>query len=418
MSILNTIYTVLTDREIIAHYIGVPESTIDWLIGNKSNKIHNPLRNDNNPSLCMMEIKYNGRDKIKIKDYGDAIYNGDIFDFIGLILKIDSRSKDGFVAICNDIITRMIITNEDVNIIPTVSPKIKVNNATKEEKYVKVITRAWTSDELRFWHKVENDKNFTAVVFDHLNKEKVHIADRISINGYETYNYNPLDIAYVYYYNVDAVKGHIIKAYFPQRTIRGNLLHTTRFFTNDTEKYRELNHNNSDNKLLIMTKSMKDAIYIISFFSYWLTSESINVAYLQGESNMLSEYEFDALLTQYDSIIWLTDYDKTGIINAYYHSLYSDKIKPLFINGNNYSVPERDKSNTVNMINSLLGTTLDIEDFEAFENTFKYKHYFKGIKDFTDLLQNKSLKYIYKLFKVLTNDYIKEFKSIHGTNHR
>ena len=53
MTLKESIYSVLTDKEILSYYLGLSYSTIDKLLEHRSNRISNPLRFDENPSLGM-----------------------------------------------------------------------------------------------------------------------------------------------------------------------------------------------------------------------------------------------------------------------------------------------------------------------------------------------------------------------------
>lgn len=409
MTLKESIYSVLTDKEILSYYLGLSYSTIDKLLEHRSNRISNPLRFDENPSLGM-RLRYSSYgDRIITKDFADPSYNGDIFDIIGVIKNLNSNSRDGFIAICNMIMTDLVLSNEDITIIPvanktnTVDAKVVYHN--DKIPFIMFTDKGWSNTELRFWHNHTKNKTFTKHLFDILRLEYVFIADAIFSNDKAVYSYKSTDIAYVYSYGTNHLGNSIIKAYFPYRN-RGYSLKTTRFFTNDTAKYRALRTNTNDAVNMVMTKSMKDALFIRTFLNFANLQNSVNIYYVQGEENYLLQHEMDTLLNQYSTLIWFMDFDKTGIYNTYYHMMFSPSVKPLFIAGKEVDIKINDLTYTISKINKQFGTNYNYNVLQLFIDQFPVRPYFKGVKDFADILEVKSLNYTIKYFKLLVKTYL------------
>jgi hypothetical protein len=229
-------------------------------------------------------------------------------------------------------------------------------------------------------------------------KEQVFIPSTVVINDKIVYNYKPEDRCFLYYYGDTNIDSLICKLYFVDR----NKPHP-RFITNDDVKIRGLHSNKNNNKIAVITKSFKDALNIASILLYLglqKNQTSVNVYYFQGEATMLKMNEYNTTFSHYEKVYLLTDYDKTGILNALYHTKLSNKIKMLFIKSNDVILKPVDYK----WVQGLLqfdDIIVTVEELNAILNSFKVRTYFYGLKDFTDLLHNRSFKYIYKLLKLI-----------------
>ena len=78
------------DQEVLlAKILSISIDDISYCLENKRNKISNPLRIDNDPSLGMMYVldKETALPKLRLHDFANPFYRGDLFDFAGIIFK-------------------------------------------------------------------------------------------------------------------------------------------------------------------------------------------------------------------------------------------------------------------------------------------------------------------------------------------
>jgi len=410
MTLKESIYSVLTDKEILSFYLGISIGEIDNLLSNKSNRISNPLRFDLNPSLGMMLRYTSNGSKIIVKDFADITYTGDVFDIVGIITNNNPNTREGFISICNTIMNDLVLRNSDINIIPTGKQNINKDNKTVYHNdnipFVVFNDKGWTNDTLRFWHNHTKNKTFTKHLYDILRLEQVYIPESIFSNDKLIYSFNSTDIAYLYFYGTNHLNNSIVKVYFPYRN-RGYTLSTTKFFTNDISKVRNLNTNTAEANILIVTKSMKDSLFLRTFTIIANLSTKVNIAYVQGEENYLNKYEYSELTNGYDTVIWFMDFDKTGIYNTIYHLQLDPKIIPFFIPSKEVIIKTNDLTYTATKLNKQFGTTISSHSIQLFIESFPVRPYLKGVKDFADMLEVKGLFKTIAMFKILVKSYLR-----------
>jgi hypothetical protein len=408
MTLKESIYSVVTDEDILSHYLGIEIGIINNLLLDKNSRICNPLRVDNNPSLGMMRTTTSN--KIIIKDFADPSYTGDVFDLVGFITNNNPNSRDGFINICNSIMTNLVLNNSDITIIPTANKKTIQNKVVYHNDNIPFVVfndRGWDNTTLRFWHNHTRNKLFTSKLYDLLRIEKVYIPATIFSNDKLIYSFKPTDIAYLYFYGLDHTGNSIVKAYFPNRGY-GNTFNTMRFFTNDQHKYRGLQTNTETATKMVMTKSMKDALLLRVFLNIAGLEQHVNIYYVQGEAYQFKPDELNTLTAPYDTVIWFMDFDKTGIYNTYYHTNINHNIIPIFIAGKDITINLTELHNIASKINTQLNINLTGYDIQILINKFTIRPYFNGVKDFADILEVKSLKYAIRYFKLLAKTYLKD----------
>ncbi len=416
MGIKNSIYDVLNDEDIISYYLNISKVEINKLINDKSYRVSNTLRVDDNPSLGLLvkTYKYSDRRNIYIRDFADPSFDGDIFNLVGLILKKDCNTKTGFLAICNRIINDLIFNNGDISLIPLVdnvkTDKIIYHNTTTIE--VEFAERSWSNNDLRYWYNIIKNKKLVSKLLDILRLEQVYIPRTIFVNNKLFYSYNPNDRCYVYFLERSSTGNSIIKAYFPDRK-RSTIAAKSKFFTNDTSKYRALRTNSVKSTKMVITKSMKDALFLRLFLNLAGLEDIINIYYFQGETNYLTKDEYKTLIAPYDTKVWFLDYDKTGIFNTYYHIMYDNSIIPIFINGEDVNITNNEMSIFTSKINRAFNKNIHVNNLATFIDSFIERPYFIGIKDFTDLINLKSFRTTARYFKTITNTYLKNIKTIY-----
>ena len=417
MGIKNSIYNVLNDEDIISYYLNISKVEINKLLNDKSYRVSNTLRIDDHPSLGLLLKTYKNSDRrnIYIRDFADPSFDGDIFNLVGLILKQDCNTKTGFLAICNRIINDLIFNNGDVSLIPlvdnnNVNNKIVYHNTTT--LIVEFSERSWSNNDLRYWYNIIKSKSLIVKLFDIIRLEQVYIPRSIFVNDKLFYTYNELDRCYIYYLERSSTGNSIIKAYFPDRK-RSNIANKSRFFTNDNSKYRALRTNSVKSTKMIMTKSMKDALFLRLFLNLAGLEDIVNIYYFQGETNYLTKDEYKTLITPYDTKVWFLDYDKTGIFNTFYHIMYDNSIIPIFINGEDVNITNNEMSIFTSKINRAFNKQVHVTNLATFIDSFIERPYFLGVKDFTDLIDIKSFRSTARYFKRITNTYLKDIKTIY-----
>jgi len=417
MKLTDIIYSVITDKDILSYYLKIPKSQIEFLLLDRNNRISNPLRIDENPSMGMIEITKGKQKRIKVKDFANNAYTGDVYSIAGIVLQKNSNNPEHFKFICNDIIKNVILNNNDIHTIFSKNTRRERKKKTGE-MLLTFTYKEWDNHALRFWYNITNNKGFTKKLYEFLLIEKVYIPEKIYYDeNLLIYDYKHSDRAYVYVYNITPTNV-TCKIYFPDR-IKGNSIFKSRFITNDKTLYRGLNTNVDTAKDMIMTKSFKDAIFIKTVFTTLSSFSSPtglsmkhiqevsipNVYYVQGESNFIPDKDMQAFETKYDHLFWLMDYDLTGITNTYFHTLISTKVIPLFIKPNEIYLQPNDFTAIINRFNNEANITIDANNIRMFMKSFKVRRYYKFSKDFTDLLQRKGLNQIYKLINFLRHGY-------------
>ena len=90
-NIRDTIIANYDQVELFAKYLKIDRSNIDYCLKDKSYKISNPLRNDENPSMGFMYVG----NKLYYKDWAIDEYSGDIdADILKAQQKIDAIKTD------------------------------------------------------------------------------------------------------------------------------------------------------------------------------------------------------------------------------------------------------------------------------------------------------------------------------------
>ena len=306
---------------IFAKYLNIDVSIIKRCIEYKSNKTYNPLRNDLNPSLGFM---YYDDDVLRMKDFADNAYDGDIYNLVGLITSKNSNIGKEFDEICNDIIKTC-----------RGNSKVKHNIKRINKKILTSITfsiRNPNTDDINYW-KVGN------ISIDYLKLRSTYIVNYAWIGENLYYKYNRHDPCYAYISGkIDNT--NIIKLYFPKRKISKDG-RNPKFITNNRGSIESSNELYKA-EILIITKSKKDKMCLentlldydgqtiaktigdnsISFLSTGLYSH-VTIKYcvtnMSSESSIIKPDIINALKNDYSNIIMNLDYDEQGLVTSFYH---------------------------------------------------------------------------------------------------
>jgi hypothetical protein len=299
-----------------------------------NHKVKNNLRDDQVASLSF----FYHNDKLKMWDYGNFMFRGDIFDLVGILIGKNPNDTNGFIYIC-----KFIILDNKVSEVAPIT-----NTNVERMSILSYVKRGFTKFDLEYW-------KYGNVSKAHLINRGVSVAKTARYNGkifYEEVYHDPL---FVYNLGIDNNED-LIKTYRP--LIKDNKF---KFKTNNSysiEGFEEL----YESDILIITKSRKDKLVLESYIDNGIIVNKItklikslnipsfidypyiNATYsnhyaidykycitnLMAESILLSESIVELLKSKHKEIIINYDYDLTGITNAFfYYLLYG--FKPMFI---------------------------------------------------------------------------------------
>lgn len=319
------------ETEIFAHYLDVPITEIYKAINNHNYRVLNNIRSEKNPSFGLQYYKAGGGIKLYGKDFGSPVYTGDCFHLAGMALGLHCNIPSDFVAICKDIIKRLI--NNDYN-------RAVSKHKTLKEKHTRTISisaidikqRNYTKLDVKYWLSY-------GIKPETLLKEKIYAIDKFYLNAeLQDYQYEETNPAYAYYLGNNPNKLWEIYRPFEDKS--------KKFRTNSRNDIKELY---TIKKLtnLILTKSKKDKA-LISQILLELGIKDTGVLYT-SESNRLKQQTRNLLNDNYKSIFVNFDLDSTGTSSMkYFNQEYHYKVFPF----------TNDK-----MINSINNHPKDITDF-------------------------------------------------------
>ncbi len=305
-SLKNYILSNYDQLEIFSYYLGIPYSELeDGLIHKRL--IVNLARYDRKPSLQVKDsLDYDGVYKIRVFDFGDIYYRGDIFDIASVSLNLDVGKTDDFVAICKDI---MITFKGSISKRYLKQTKFKPRSVkAKKLKSFDVTFREFLPKDIRYWTQyglTTNDlySEFVRPVYE------IYLPE----DNKRLYEHKQNDVCYSYFIGIiNGIK--LYKFYFPDRGKDDKL---PRFITNNRLELEGVCFIKA-NDTLVITKSRKDAILIKKILKH-LKSESIEVVNVSGEAVRLEENIVEVLHSKFNNIFINLDFDNTGIVSTIYH---------------------------------------------------------------------------------------------------
>lgn len=260
-----------------------------------------PLRKEEKPSFNLFEDK-NGR--IRFKDFGGGY--GDIFEFLQQRDLLTYR--EALVRINVDFNLRLgNPAEQSYNGSKPMGVRMKNTLGKFEESFIiqtapliNAVVRKGTQEDLDYWMQY----GISEAMLNHYN---VHCVSKVRINGVLVYIYNSANPCYGYYFKVSK---HI-KLYFPFAAED-----KPRFLGNannydDVQGYYQCSVKKSrDNRLLILTKSMKDVMC--------LRAMGYEAMAIHGEGQYFYPDFIRHIRKYYPKIISLYDRDKTGMKGARY----------------------------------------------------------------------------------------------------
>jgi len=297
----------LNQEEIYSLYFDISVTDINWSASRYSNKLSNPFREDNDPSLSFAWFGT----KLIVRDFADPAYSGDVFKVCGYIMNMNYSVPSQFVEICNNILSKYhkepVFRSNEVEII-------------NKEKHI-------TNIEYRPRNIQKRDYYYFRqyCISDKIVDIMAKAAMRYSINGNMTnYRNDPRDPCYVYNVNTK-----FTKLYFPYRLRNSN---RPRFITNNVLPIDDLTSIKPCNDIL-MVKSIKEKM----LFMQLLDTLSIKDICLQTASSETSSFPAKVINllkqhTQYN-IYDMFDADSAGI-NAMNINQLQYGIEPIIFSAN------------------------------------------------------------------------------------
>lgn len=268
-----------------------------------------PYRTDNKNSFL---LSYDSRGRLMFKDFGRPGMYGDIFNYLQIVYNIsfieslEKVNEDFNLGLINK--TNKIVLKDKLKKIKKEVDKEEIEKLLKFEKkfketenqiLIQAVTRKWEEEDLKYWRKFGISK-------ETLDKYFVYPANKVFKNKHLIYIYNSKNPCYIYYFP----NSKHVKCYLPFNPDKSK-----RFFGNvnnlqDIQGYYQCNIKDGDkeNKLLILTKSMKDVMLLREF--------GFDAVALHGENHRFEDDFIRHIKKYYGKIVSLYDRDKAGILGA------------------------------------------------------------------------------------------------------
>ncbi len=389
--IISHILTNVNQEEVVAYVLGITIKEVEEAIENRYNIINTLRGNDTNPSLRLSY--YNN--KLKMWDYGDILYRGDIFDLVGIFLNKNTNNGKEFIDICEFILK-----------VAKTKPRPIVNNTERQTKVITYTLKRFNSIEVDYWEKGNVSKQ-------HLINRGVQPVDKFYINNNYIASSSNDDPIFVYLEGWDKIE--IVKVYRPFADKKYKFITNNKFLI---EGYNDL----YPSDILIITKSKKDRLVLesildkgtiarqvnnniiksgmppYSMYPYFLglynKSNAIDSSYcvtnLTNEGVLLSDKTIRLFRKNHNTIIINFDYDLTGVVNSFiYNKLYN--IIPVFLGRDRQLVLDNLTDKTIRLIlNKFKQLNIDatIDDLiyyiKLYEGDFKEKDVYDFISTNND----------------------------------
>lgn len=339
----------LDQAEILARYLKIDISLINYCLKRTTNRISNPLRDDKNPSLGFKY--YIRKDALKLitRDFANSYYCGDIFDIVGIVIGKNSHNPREFIEIVNDILRTQ--GNESKYSINLIKEKRKTTN--NEIKKFDIESRPFNLNDYQYWINI-------GIIPEYIKKGKIIPVIRYWKNDYlDRYVHNDNDPCYCYYLgkknDID-----IVKLYFPKRS-----KNSKRFDTN-CNTYLEAPHELTTKSNLIITKSRKDKLLMMRIVEE--LKLDVCITNVSGERVMSKELA-NTLKNIYENVFVIFDFDQQGI----------ETMKEI------YNQHELLHPSFPQVVNNEIGNRKDLTDYCFKEGYNKSKELFKLI--YNDLIR-------------------------------
>ena len=330
----DTILSKISQINIFSTYFNVPIEVIQHCIDG-GELITSPIRIDDFPTFG---FRYDNRGKLKAKDFAGYFW-GDCFDAVAFVIsemykkEFNVSNKQDFI----HILRHISLTFKDIfygskqdGILHGDIHKAILSLKHKKPN-IELVIRSWNEYDKQYWKDIGVDLGL-------LNTHFIYPVEQYYINRKSNpepkYYYNTKDPCYAYNLGKDKFGIFSIKLYFPKRDKT-----ETRFITNCNHLEGIYNLDRSDYNIIVVTKSTKDRMAIISHIIKMKTiyvdivDTNIGVINIPHETYKLRQNEYDWLsskLTDDGIIISLMDNDEVGINQSnWLYNAFS--IKPFLV---------------------------------------------------------------------------------------
>lgn len=306
--LIKEIENSVSDIDLFSYIFNVTPEEILFSINNNTN-INNPYRYDTRPSLGFKSYDYNGKVKIRCKDFGDSSYNGDPIDIVAKTMHLNAKIPGDFYKICDTILNKYI---PNINK-STAKPIVKIKDLT----IIEISPREWNNADWSYY------KHYN-IPLEYWESKQVTPIENVYVDGKIVYRYKGSDPCYAY---TTGLYNHVVlyKLYYPLRK-------KMRFITNNIFPFECIDELVSC-KNLVLIKSRKDAIaikYILdksTLVSYWGNLDIIPIS-ISSEAILLTQDHVDYLSMFASNIYGFMDFDRQGIEWMQYHHKHFG-IKPI-----------------------------------------------------------------------------------------
>jgi len=318
----NDILALVTQEEIFAYYLSKldPDLTLFKIqhCVETGKLIRSPLRVDKEPTVG---FKYTSKGKLRMRDFAGYFY-GDVFDLVGYLYQYNTNTKSGFYNTLKQIYHDLNLqASEKKDTLADFKPKeLNLIELVERKTIFDIQIRDWTANDLQYWGRA-------GITYELLNYAQVYPVQQIIINPATTnklfYTYRLNNPAYAYYEGVeDNIQAWRI--YFPET--KGGY---PKFIAN-FNRLQGMPLYKPKAKTLIITKSYKDILAMISFFSNYYPEESITFIAPPAENYIWRNEEIALFKRNHKYIFSLYDFDYTGVKFA--NRLKREhQIQPIFI---------------------------------------------------------------------------------------
>ena len=280
----------LDQEKIFSIYFEIPITEIRWSTKENWNRLHNPFREDDNPSLSFKWFS----NKLIVRDWADNRYSGDIFKVVGYILNLNCFHSEQFVKLCER------IYNDYYNFKSQANDEIVILSREKTIFSVTCKFRMLTSRDYDYFKSFGIEKKYVLKYVQAVSRYYINN----NLTGYRNSYKDPC-----YHYSINS---KFNKIYFPYCNKQSKY---PRFVTDNTLQIDDITDIQYC-KNIILIKSIKDKMLLIQFLETLnIDSESdIRIHTVSSETSSLNS-NIVVILKRYckHNIYSLFDSDASGL---------------------------------------------------------------------------------------------------------
>ena len=290
----------LSEYQLFAYYLGN-----SFTIGKV---FSSPFRTDRTPSFC---IYRSGSDTLRFKDFSTG-ENGGVLDFISQ--KLCLNFTDVLYQINTDFNLNLDCVKKDVN---------KINGYIATDKEIKEIPKRYSEIDIKVRNYVQEDLDYWnsfGITLEMLQLYKVFAVDYAYHNEILWYRYYKTNPCYAYLMESIDKTEYSFKLYKPLEIDKRKKWKTNAKAYSCIQGYHRLPQSG---KMVVITKSLKDVMV--------LKTMGISSIAVQAESIGISEELYKELVSRFETIYLLFDFDEGGIKGSErFKQMYPD-IKIMFL---------------------------------------------------------------------------------------